>query len=164
MFPLLNFASPRQDDATGGEERRTRQARRRDCRGRCAARPRGRTLARRDCLLAGEFLPPVDFFIVNVALPSIHESLRARPSELQLVISVYAAGYAVGLITGGLLGDLYGRRRLFLCGMAGFPLANLICGLATTPPQLLVGPARQGLAASMVVPQVLASLRGAVLR
>jgi 4-hydroxy-tetrahydrodipicolinate reductase len=68
-------------------------------------------------LLAGGFLPPVDFFIVNVALPSIHESLNASPAEVQLVVSGYAAGYAVFLITGGRLGDLYGRRRCFLAGL-----------------------------------------------
>ena len=110
-------------------------------------------------LLAGGFMPPVDFFIVNVALPSIHESLRATPAEVQLVISVYAAAYAVCLITGGRLGDLYGRRRVFLTGMAAFTLTNLLCGLATTPGELLVGRGLQGVAAAMVIPQVLGSLR-----
>ena len=56
-------------------------------------------------LLAGGFLPPVDFFIVNVALSSIHESLGATPAQVQFVISGYASGYAVFLITGGRLGD-----------------------------------------------------------
>src|SRR5271165_5606363 len=93
-------------------------------------------------LLAGGFLPPVDFFIVNVTLPSIHLSLGASPAELQLVIGVYAAGYAVFMITGGRLGDLYGRRLMFLIGMAGFTVTNLLCGLAATPVQLLLGRAR----------------------
>jgi MFS family permease len=110
-------------------------------------------------LLAGGFLPPVDFFIVNVTLPSIHESLGATPAETQLVISAYAAGFAVCLITGGRLGDLFGRRRMFLCGMTAFTLANLMCGVAPTPTVLLIGRALQGLSASMVVPQVLGSLR-----
>ena len=65
-------------------------------------------------LLAGGFMPPLDFFIVNVALSSIHESLGATPAELQLVVSGYACGYGVFLITGGRLGDLYGRKRCFL--------------------------------------------------
>ena len=56
--------------------------------------------------------------------------LAPTPAELQLVISGYAAGYAVFLITGGRLGDLYGRRRLFLIGMAGFVATNTLCGLA----------------------------------
>ncbi|MBN8875694.1 MAG: MFS transporter [Rhodospirillales bacterium] len=110
-------------------------------------------------LLAGGFLPPVDFFIVNVALPSIHADLGATPAETQLVISAYAVGYAVFLITGGRLGDLYGRRRMFLAGMTAFTLANLICGAAPSPGLLLVGRVLQGLSASMLIPQVLASLR-----
>jgi MFS family permease len=110
-------------------------------------------------LLAGGFLPPVDFFIVNVTLPSIHGSLGASPAELQLVIGVYAAGYAVFMITGGRLGDLYGRRKLFLLGMAGFTVTNLLCGLAATPLQLLFGRALQGVSAALLVPQVLGAIR-----
>jgi len=110
-------------------------------------------------LLAGGFLPPVDFFIVNVALPSIHESLNASPAEVQLVVSGYAAGYAVFLITGGRLGDLYGRRRCFLAGMVAFTATNLMCGLAPSPGWLLVGRVLQGFAAAVLQPQVLGSLR-----
>jgi MFS family permease len=110
-------------------------------------------------LIAGGFLPPVDFFIVNVTLPSIHLSLGATPAELQLVIGVYAAGYAVFMITGGRLGDLYGRRRLFLLGMAGFTVTNMLCGLAATPLQLLLARAAQGVSAALLVPQVLGAIR-----
>jgi len=110
-------------------------------------------------LLAGGFMPPVDFFIVNVALSSIHESLRTTPGETQLVISAYAAGYAVFLISGGRLGDLFGRRTCYLWGMAAFALTNLACGLARTPTELLVGRTLQGMAAALLVPQVLASIR-----
>ena len=73
-------------------------------------------------LLVGAFLPPLDFFIVNVALPSIQGSLHASAAELQLVISGYASAYAVFLITGGRLGDLFGRRKIFLVGISGFGL------------------------------------------
>jgi MFS family permease len=104
-------------------------------------------------LLAGGFLPPVDYFIVNVTLPTIHLSLGASPAELQLVIGGYAAGYAVFMITGGRLGDMYGRRRLFLIGMAGFTVTNLLCGLAATPLQLLFWRALQGVSAAMLVPR-----------
>ncbi len=110
-------------------------------------------------LLAGGLLPSVDFFIVNVSLPSIHTSIGASPAEVQLVVSGYAAGYAVFLITGGRLGDLYGRRRMFLIGMAGFVATNTLCGLATTPLQLVIGRVLQGLAAAMLAPQVLGSIR-----
>jgi EmrB/QacA subfamily drug resistance transporter len=110
-------------------------------------------------LLMGGFLPPVDFFIVNVSLSSIHASLGATPAELQLVVSGYAAGYAVLLITGGRLGDLYGRRLMFLVGMAGFTLSNALCGLAPSAPVLVAGRVVLGVAAALLVPQVLASIR-----
>jgi MFS family permease len=110
-------------------------------------------------LLAGGFMPPLDFFIVNVALPSIHQRLGATPAELQLVISGYACGYGVFLITGGRLGDLYGRKRCFLIGMAGFSLASLGCGLAMTPIHLVIARIIQGSAAALLLPQVLGSIR-----
>lgn len=110
-------------------------------------------------LLAGGFLPPLDFFIVNVALSSIHESLGASAAELQLVISSYASAYAVFLITGGRLGDLYGRRRCFLLGLAGFTLASLGCGLAGSPAMLISSRVAQGASAAILQPQVLGSIR-----
>jgi MFS family permease len=110
-------------------------------------------------LLAGGFMPPLDFFIVNVALSSIHESLGATPAELQLVVSGYACGYGVFLITGGRLGDLYGRKRCFLIGMAGFSLASLGCGIATSPTHLVIARIVQGSAAAVLLPQVLGSIR-----
>jgi MFS family permease len=110
-------------------------------------------------LLAGAFMPPVDFFIVNVALPSIQESLDATPAEVQLVISCYAAGYAVFLITGGRLGDLFGRRTCYLLGLAAFAAGNLACGIARSPLELLIARVFQGVAAALLVPQVLASIR-----
>lgn len=106
-------------------------------------------------LLAGGFLPPADFFIVNVTLSSIHEALHATPAQLQLVISGYGAAYAVFLVTGGRLGDLFGRRRMFLLGMAGFTLTNVLCGLATSAVVLVIARVVQGVTASLLVPQVL---------
>ena len=110
-------------------------------------------------LLTGGLLPSIDFFIINVSLPSIHSSIGASPAELQLVVSGYAASYAVFLITGGRLGDLYGRRRMFLIGMAGFVVTNTLCGLAATPLGLVIGRVFQGVSAAMLVPQVLGSIR-----
>jgi MFS family permease len=109
-------------------------------------------------LLVGAFLPPLDFFIVNVALPSIQSSLHASAAELQLVISGYASAYAVFLITGGRLGDLFGRRRIFLIGISGFGLTSVLCGLATSPALLIVGRILQGLSAAAMAPQGLASI------
>lgn len=109
-------------------------------------------------LLVGAFLPPLDFFIVNVALPSIRVGLGADSAEVQLVISAYAAAYAVFLITGGRLGDLYGRKRVFLTGLGGFGISSVLCGLSTSPTMLIVGRVLQGLSAAVMAPQGLASI------
>lgn len=109
-------------------------------------------------LLAGAFLPPLDFFIVNVALPSIREDFQASASTMQLIISGYATTYAVVLITGGRLGDLYGRRSVFLSGMLGFAAASALCGFAWSPSALIVGRVLQGIAAAIMAPQALASI------
>jgi len=110
-------------------------------------------------LLVGAFLPPLDFFIVNVALPSIQGDLGATSSTEQMVISSYAALYAVTLITGGRLGDLYGRKRVFFLGLAGFAGASLLCGLAPSPWVLVSGRALQGVTAAIMAPQALASVQ-----
>jgi EmrB/QacA subfamily drug resistance transporter len=110
-------------------------------------------------LLTGAFLPILDFNVVNLALPAIRGDLGATSSEVQFVISAYAATYAVFLITGGRLGDLFGRRRMFLLGVAGFTIASLLCGVAWSPGILVGGRILQGFAATMMAPQVLASIR-----
>jgi EmrB/QacA subfamily drug resistance transporter len=110
-------------------------------------------------LLTGAFLPILDFTIVNLALPSIRRSLRASSSEVQFVISAYAATYAVMLITGGRLGDLFGRKRMFVTGVAGFTIASTICGLAGSATMLILGRVLQALMATVMAPQVLASIR-----
>jgi len=109
-------------------------------------------------LLTGAFLPPLDFFIVNVALPSIRADFRASASTMQLIISGYATTYAVMLITGGRLGDLYGRRNVFLAGMVGFAAASALCGFAWSPAALVAGRILQGFAAAIMAPQALASI------
>lgn len=109
-------------------------------------------------LLVGSFLPPLDFFIVNVALPSIQAELGTSSSAEQMVISSYAGLYAVTLITGGRLGDLYGRSRMFLLGLIGFSAASLLCGIAWSPWALIVGRAMQGVTAAIMAPQALASV------
>ncbi|WP_443216615.1 MFS transporter [Rhizobium sp. Leaf341] len=109
-------------------------------------------------LLTGAFLPPLDFFIVNVALPSIREDFQASASTMQLIISGYATTYAVMLITGGRLGDLYGRRNIFLAGMVAFAAASALCGFAWSPSVLVSGRILQGFAAAIMAPQALASI------
>ena len=109
-------------------------------------------------LLVGGFLPALDFFIVNVALPSIRQGLGAGDDVLQLLISGYAAAYAVLLVMGGRLGDLYGRNRMFRIGMIGFALCSAWCGLAWSPYALVAGRLLQGAAAAIMAPQVAASI------
>jgi MFS family permease len=110
-------------------------------------------------LLVGAFLPPLDFFIVNVALPSIQQSLGTASSAEQLIISSYAALYAVTLITGGRLGDIFGRMRMFFVGLIGFAVASLICGVAESPWVLIAGRSLQGVTAAVMAPQALASVQ-----
>jgi EmrB/QacA subfamily drug resistance transporter len=110
-------------------------------------------------LLTGAFLPILDFNVVNLALPAIQEDLGATSSEVQFVISAYATTYAVFLITGGRLGDWLGRKRMFMLGIVGFTLASILCGTAWSPGVLIAGRIFQGLTATLMAPQVLASIR-----
>jgi len=113
-------------------------------------------------LFIGAFLAPLDYFIVNLALPSIHASLGATDAQLQLIVSAYASAYAVLLITGGRLGDLFGRKRMFMTGMAGFVIASALCGLAPNGHVLVLSRIVQGIAAAVMAPQVLATIRAVV--
>jgi EmrB/QacA subfamily drug resistance transporter len=110
-------------------------------------------------LLTGAFLPVLDFTVVNLALPAIRQDLGATSSEVQFVISAYAATYAVFLITGARLGDWLGRKRMFMLGVAGFTVASILCGIAWSPGVLIAGRILQGLTATVMAPQVLASIR-----
>ncbi|MFI6279241.1 MFS transporter [Streptomyces sp. NPDC050988] len=108
-------------------------------------------------LLAGAFLPIMDFFITNVALPSIDASLHASASSLELVIAGYGVAYATLLVLGGRLGDRYGRRRVFLIALVGFVLASLACGVAPSSGVLIGARIVQGATAALLIPQVLAT-------
>ncbi|MFI8890411.1 MFS transporter [Streptomyces paradoxus] len=110
-------------------------------------------------LLAGAFLPIMDFFITNVALPSIDASLDASATSLQLVIAGYGVAYAALLVLGGRLGDRFGRHRLFLAALVGFVLASLACGLAPSVGVLITARIVQGATAALLVPQVLATFQ-----
>jgi MFS family permease len=112
-------------------------------------------------VLLGAFLAIADFFIVNVALPTIDSTLHASPAMLELVVAGYGSAYAVLLVLGGRLGDALGRRRLFFGGMAAFTLASLACGLAPTTGALVAFRIAQGAAAALMVPQVLATIQAA---
>ncbi|MFF8013514.1 MFS transporter [Streptomyces sp. NPDC007929] len=110
-------------------------------------------------VLLAAALPLVDFFIVNVALPTIGTDLAASESVLELVVAGYGVAYAVLLVLGGRLGDLFGRRRLFLAGMAAFGLTSLACGLAPDAWSLVAARVAQGASAAAMLPQVLATIQ-----
>lgn len=112
-------------------------------------------------VLLGAALPLIDFFIVNVALPTIGRDLAASESVLELVVAGYGVAYAVLLVLGGRLGDLFGRRRLFLCGMVAFGITSLACGLAPTAWTLVAARIAQGAASAAMLPQVLATIQSA---
>ncbi|WP_405613552.1 MFS transporter [Streptomyces sp. NBC_00076] len=112
-------------------------------------------------VLLAAALPLIDFFIVNVALPTIAADLSAGESVLELVVSGYGLAYAVLLVLGGRLGDLFGRRRFFLGGMAAFGLTSLACGLAPTAWTLVAARIAQGAASAAMLPQVLATIQAA---
>ncbi|MCT9110003.1 MFS transporter [Streptomyces mirabilis] len=124
-----------------------------------AAQPAaGLTRAGLAVLITAVFLPQVDFFIVNVALPTIQSSLGASAGALELVVAGYGTAYAATLVLGGRLGDMIGRRRMLLIGMSGFVLTSLVCGTAPGIGVLLAARILQGAAAGLVVPQVIATL------
>lgn len=106
-------------------------------------------------LMAATFIFVLDFFIVNVAIPSTQRDLGASASEIQLVVAGYAIALASGLIVGGRLGDLIGRRRALIIGLAVFTLASAVCGAAAGPAVLIAGRIAQGLGAAVFSPQIL---------
>ncbi|MFF4650354.1 MFS transporter [Streptomyces sp. NPDC001380] len=110
-------------------------------------------------VLLGAFLPMLDFFIVNVALPTIDRELSAGPAVLELVVAGYGVAYAVLLVLGGRLGDTFGRRRLFTAGAVAFAATSLACGLAPTAGTLVAARIAQGAAAALMLPQVLATIQ-----
>ncbi|MFC8428977.1 MFS transporter [Streptomyces sp. NPDC057253] len=112
-------------------------------------------------VLLAAALPLIDFFIVNVALPTIAADLSASESVLELVVAGYGLAYAVLLVLGGRLGDLFGRRRMFLGGMAAFGLTSLACGLAPSAWALVAARVAQGAASAAMLPQVLATIQSA---
>ncbi|WP_171161767.1 MFS transporter [Streptomyces sp. I05A-00742] len=110
-------------------------------------------------VLIGGALPMVDFFIVNVALPTIDHDLHAGPALLEMVVGGYGVAYAVLLVLGGRLGDMVGRRRLFLWGTAAFGVTSVACGLAPDAWTLVVARIAQGAASALMLPQVLATIQ-----
>ncbi|CAN5368758.1 MFS transporter [soil metagenome] len=120
--------------------------------------PAKRTIALWVVLLAF-FMDLLDTTIVNVAIPSIQQSLGASYSAIQWIIAGYSLAFALFLITGGRLGDIFGYRTLFLVGTSGFVVASALCGLAPTTEVLIGARVVQGFMAAMMVPQILSTIQ-----
>jgi EmrB/QacA subfamily drug resistance transporter len=110
-------------------------------------------------VLAAECMDLLDGTIVNVAAPTIRDHLHASTAGLQWIIGGYSLAFAVGLITGGRLGDIYGRKRLFVIGALGFVAASLSCAFAVNAPMLIGCRLLQGAAAALLIPQGLGIIR-----
>ena len=110
-------------------------------------------------LLAGQFMALLDVTIVNVAMPTIGRSMHASGAELQLVVAGYTVSYAMLLITGARLGDLAGRRRMFLVGTGLFTAASLTCGLAPDIGVLIGARFAQGAGAAAMMPQIVSVIQ-----
>jgi EmrB/QacA subfamily drug resistance transporter len=100
----------------------------------------------------------LDNTVVNVALPTIRNDLGAGFSQLQWVVDAYALAFASLLLTGGVLGDRYGRKKIFLAGLTVFTVFSLACGLANTPSQLIFARALQGVGGALLIPGTLSIL------
>ena len=96
----------------------------------------------------------LDSTIAQVAAPSIRHDLGGSYAVIEWLTAAYALAMAVGLLTGGRLGDLYGRKRVLLAGMAGFIAASAACAVAATSAELIGARAVQGLAGAVMLPQV----------
>jgi EmrB/QacA subfamily drug resistance transporter len=109
----------------------------------------------------GSSMAFLDGTVVNVALPAIQRDLQATASQAQWVIEAYALFLAALLLVGGVLGDRFGRRRVFMAGVALFTVAAAGCAFATSPGQLIAARAVQGVGAALLVPGSLALISAA---
>src|SRR6187397_3370088 len=109
-------------------------------------------------IVTAQFMVILDVAIVNVALPSIKSDLGFSQASLQWVVSAYAIFFGGALLLGGRLGDLLGRRRLFVAGLAVFAASSLLCGLSWSEGSLIAFRALQGLGGALFAPAALSIL------
>ena len=110
-------------------------------------------------ILSGQLLTIMDIFIINVSIPSIQQDLQASNGEMQLMIASYLIGFASFLITGGRLGDLYGRKKIFMLGLLFFMLSSVACGISSGAALLVISRFIQGISAALMSPQVLSMIQ-----
>src|SRR5260370_2590641 len=110
-------------------------------------------------LLLAAFMNLLDVSIVNIAIPSIQRDLHASYADIQWALAGYTLAYALVLITGGRLGDTFGRKRLFLIGVTGFTIMSALCGAAQSPGMLIASRVLQGAMGAIMIPQVLSVIQ-----
>jgi MFS family permease len=110
-------------------------------------------------LLAGQAMASMDASILTVAAPSLRSDLHASGAQLQLIVAGYTIAFAAVVVTGARLGDVLGRSRAFLLGLASFTVASLAAGLAPSASFLIVVRVVQGAAAALMTPQVLSIIQ-----
>ncbi|MFI6444624.1 MFS transporter [Kitasatospora sp. NPDC050543] len=110
-------------------------------------------------ILVAEVMDLLDTTIVNVAAPAIQRAFGGSESQIQWISAAYTLAFAVLLVTGARLGDLYGRKRLFVTGAAGFTAASLLCAAATGPGLLIGARTAQGVFAALLIPQGLGIIK-----
>jgi EmrB/QacA subfamily drug resistance transporter len=120
--------------------------------------PNPRRWATYGFLLLAAAMSLIDLTIVNIGIPWIHRSLHEGAAATEWIISSYTLAYGLGLITGGRLGDIYGRRPAFVIGALGFMVGSVVCGTAPTIGVLLAGRVIQASFAALMMPQVLGSV------
>ncbi len=112
-------------------------------------------------LMCGTFMYVLDFFVVNVAMPSIEHGLHASAADIEWVVAGYGLTVAAFLVLGGRLGDVAGRRRIFAVGLALFVITSAACALSPTAAFLVIARLAQGLGAGLMAPNIL-SIMGVV--
>jgi EmrB/QacA subfamily drug resistance transporter len=107
-------------------------------------------------LLMASFMNMIDVTIVNVALPSMQKNLGVSESGIEWVVAGYILAFALGLLPFGRYGDIIGKKKIFLIGVASFSVASLLCGMAANVEMLIGARVIQGIAGAVMTPQVLA--------
>lgn len=110
-------------------------------------------------LLFGAFMDILDTMIINIAIPSIQSGLQASSSAVEWTVNAYILGMALFIITGGRAGDILGRKKMFMLGIAGFTIFSAFSGLAATINVLIFSRAIQGITAALMIPQVLSYIQ-----
>src|SRR5512145_336160 len=110
-------------------------------------------------ILAATLMNLLDSTIVNVAAPSIQAELGGSFAALQWIAAGYTLALAVGLLTGGRLGDMFGRKRMLMIGVVGFVATSVVCAVAPSIGTLIVARVLQGLFGAVMIPQSFGLIR-----